>query len=160
MTVASVALPGGGSITVTETPQDADFHTIFRALDAFNAPLVGFARFDPLAVLLRDDVGMVIGGLWGRMGYSWLAIQMLFVPASMRGRGLGSMLIRAAEAGARARGCIGMQVDTFSFQAQPFYERHGFTVFGVQEDFPPGYRCIFLRKAFQTAQRAMPVAAE
>ena len=83
---------------------------------------------------------------------------MLFVPASLRGRGLGSALVRTAEAEARTIGCVGMQVDTFSFQAQPFYERLGFTVFGVQENFPPGYRCVYLRKAFDG--QAMAMAAE
>ena len=79
-------------------------------------------------------------------------------PASLRGRGLGSALVRTAEAEARTIGCVGMQVDTFSFQAQPFYERLGFTVFGVQENFPPGYRCVYLRKAFDG--QAMAMAAE
>jgi hypothetical protein len=44
-----------------------------------------------------------------------------------------------------------MQVDTFSFQAQPFYESLGFAVFGVQPNFPPGHRCLFLRKPFDDA---------
>jgi GNAT superfamily N-acetyltransferase len=145
-------------MTVTRTPLDADFQTIFRALDQFNAPVVGHARFEPLVVLLHDPAGAVIGGLWGRTAYSWLVIQMLFVPASLRGSGLGSALVRTAEAEARTIGCVGMQVDTFSFQAQPFYERLGFTVFGVQENFPPGYRCVYLRKAFDGP--AMAMAAE
>jgi ribosomal protein S18 acetylase RimI-like enzyme len=41
-----------------------------------------------------------------------------------------------------------MQVDTFGFQAQPFYERLGFTVHGVHPNFPPGQRCVFLHKRF------------
>ena len=51
----------------------------------------------------------------------------------------------------RRRGCAGMQVDTFDFQAQPFYERMGFIVFGVQPNFPPGHRCVYLRKQFDGA---------
>jgi GNAT superfamily N-acetyltransferase len=161
MSLASAALPDvGASITVTAAPQDADFATIFRALDAFNAPLVGYARSEPMAVLLHDAAGAVIGGLCARTAYGWLIIQMLFVPAELRGRGVGSILVRAAEAYARDHGCAGMQVDTFSFQAQPFYERLGFTVFGVQEDFPPGYHCIYLRKPLRVTQREMPLAAE
>ena len=57
-------------------------------------------------------------------------------------------LVRAARG---KSGCAGMQVDTFGFQAQPFYERMGFTVFGVQPNFPPGHRCVYLRKQFDGA---------
>jgi GNAT superfamily N-acetyltransferase len=135
-------------MTVTAAPSGEAFRTIFQALDAFNAPFVGHARFVPLAVLIHDEAGEVNGGLWGWTVYSWLCINMLFVPESLRHLGLGSGLVRAAEAEARARGCVGAQVDTFAFQAQPFYERLGFTVFGVQQNCPPGQSCVFLRKTF------------
>lgn len=39
-----------------------------------------------------------------------------------------------------------MSVDTWSWQAQGFYERHGFTVFGVVEDFPLQHRRLFQKK--------------
>jgi GNAT superfamily N-acetyltransferase len=160
MTAVTVLRGTGGSITVPQTPSEADFQTIFRALDQFNAPVVGHAQFIPLAALLHDEGGAVVGGLWGRTGYSWLSIQMLFVPAFMRGRGIGSALVCAAEIEARKRGCLGMLVDTFSFQAQPFYERLGFSVIGVQENFPPGYCCIYLRKPFAAEVRVPALAAE
>jgi GNAT superfamily N-acetyltransferase len=141
--------PGGcPPMTITATPTGADFRAIFKALDEFNAPVVGHAHFVPLAVLIHDEAGEVSGGLWGCTVYSWLVINMLFVPEALRRRGIGSALIGAAETEARTRGCAGMQVDTFGFQAQPFYERLGFTVFGVQPNFPPGHRCVFLRKQF------------
>jgi GNAT superfamily N-acetyltransferase len=136
------------AMTITDTPSATDFRAIFQALDAFNAPVVGHARFVPLAVLMHDAAEEVIGGLWGWTVYSWLCINMVFVPEAMRHRGIGSGLIRAAEGEARARGCVGMQVDTFGFQAQPFYEGLGFTVFGVQTNFPPGQTCVYLRKPF------------
>ena len=34
------------------------------------------------------------------------------------------------------------------------------TVFGVQENFPPGYRCVYLRKAFEAGYRTEALAAE
>lgn len=44
------------------------------------------------------------------------------------------------------RGCTRAHVDTFSYQAKPFYERHGYEVFAVLDDDPPGHERIFLRK--------------
>src|SRR5579864_4000856 len=75
------------TMTVTAAPSHADFREIFRLLDEFNAPVVGHAEFVPLAVLIHDETGAVNGGLWGWTVYSWLIINMLFVPESIRGRG-------------------------------------------------------------------------
>ena len=146
--VPGTRYPVSPAMTITASPSATDFRAIYQALDAFNAPVIGHADFVPLAVLLHDVAEQVIGGLWGWTVYSWLCINMVFVPKTMRHHGLGSGLIRAAESEARSRGCVGMQVDTFGFQAQPFYEGLGFTVFGVQPNFPPGQTCVFLRKPF------------
>jgi hypothetical protein len=56
-----------------------------------------------------------------------------------------------AEAAAKARGCRGAYVDTFSFQAAPFYRKLGFKPFGVLNDFPPGHHRVFFHKRFATA---------
>jgi GNAT superfamily N-acetyltransferase len=64
----------------------------------------------------------------------------------------GSRLLEAAEAYARERGCIGVCLDTFSFQARPFYERNGYTVFATQEDNPPGHARRFLEKRLIAAK--------
>ena len=55
-------------------------------------------------------------------------------------------MLAAAEAEALRRGCRGARLFTYSFQARGFYEKHGYTVFGVLDDFPPGHSQIWLRK--------------
>ena len=60
---------------------------------------------------------------------------------------MGRRLLRAAEREAAERGCAHAYLDTFDFQARPFYERLGYAVFGVQEGFPPGHVRYFLRRA-------------
>ena len=64
----------------------------------------------------------------------------------VRGRGLGEEIMQGAEAIARARGCIGIWLDTCDFQAPGFYEKLGFEPFGTLDDTPPGRRRIFRRK--------------
>jgi hypothetical protein len=46
----------------------------------------------------------------------------------------------------KARGCIGAHLDTFTFQARPFYERHGYAVFGQLDNYPGGHSRFFLSK--------------
>ena len=58
----------------------------------------------------------------------------------------GSQLLLSAEQYARERGCQSVHRETFSFQARPLYEKHGYEVFAQLEDFPPGHTKYFLRK--------------
>jgi hypothetical protein len=41
-------------------------------------------------------------------------------------------------------------LDTYNFQARPFYERAGYTVFGELPDHPPGGAKYYLAKRFIT----------
>ncbi|HQT89835.1 MAG TPA: GNAT family N-acetyltransferase [Acidiphilium sp.] len=88
----------------------------------------------------------IIGGLWGHTGWDYLHIEYLVVPEAIRGSGIGRELMRQAEDEAVRRGCHRAWLDTFSFQARGFYERLGYTVFGMLEDFPPGHSRFFLKK--------------
>jgi GNAT superfamily N-acetyltransferase len=130
----------------SDTPLPGTFQAIFDALDACSRPLIGPAMPRPLVIPLHADDGSVAGGLWGHTQFSWLRIEMLVVPEPLRGRHLGSALVVAAEQEARARCCTGAYVDTFSFQAEPFYRKLGFTLFGVLDNFPPGYQRLYFQK--------------
>ena len=95
---------------------------------------------------LHDGAGRVIGGIIAETNARWCFIKGLWVSAAYRGRGHGRQLLDAAEEAARARQCIGVYLDTYSFQARPFYERAGYTVFGVLPDLPPGGAKYYLAK--------------
>ena len=123
-------------------------------VDAVLQPLVGYNRtatsrlgFQPFAIhLIEGD--LVTGGIVGMINFDWLIVQYLFVPESQRGQGMGTRLMAEAEDFARQRGCVGVWLDTFAFQARPFYEKLGFTVFGTIEDHPRGSSRFFLSKRF------------
>jgi len=51
-----------------------------------------------------------------------------------------------AEDLARSRGCTDVSLDTFEYQARPFYEKLGYELFGTLDGYPPGYRQFYLRK--------------
>jgi GNAT superfamily N-acetyltransferase len=151
-TIEAVAIP----VAIAVEPDDAAVQhevreAVLAGLVAYNRTFIPAAHAAPLAVAARDDVGTIVGGvvgetLWGGTGDGWLQIAFVWVAEAARGRGLGSRLLHAAEREAARRGCRHAALDTFEFQARPFYERQGYTVFGVQEDFPPGHRRYFLRK--------------
>jgi GNAT superfamily N-acetyltransferase len=136
------------AIDPTDAPAPGTYEAIFQALDACSRHLIGPARPRVLVIPIRDDAGVVRGGLWGCTMFEWLHVQMLVVPESLRGQGIGSALMALAEMEARARGCRGMHVDTFSFQAESFYRKLGFSLFGVLEDFPPGHKQLYFCKHF------------
>ncbi len=92
----------------------------------------------PLEVyeFVGDDL---VGGLTGSTHLRWLTIDLLWVRDDERDAGVGGRLLEHAERiASEERGCIGAQVQTWDFQARPFYEKHGYEVFGTLEDHPPG----------------------
>jgi GNAT superfamily N-acetyltransferase len=99
-----------------------------------------------LTIVARDASGAVVGGLLGQTSVGWLFVAALWVAAEHRGRGIGSMLLAKAEQEARRRRCVGVYLDTYSFQARPFYERLGYQLFGTLPDCPPGGAKYYLYK--------------
>jgi GNAT superfamily N-acetyltransferase len=113
----------------------------------FNAAATGFRDGRLLAVLLRDGEGTIYAGLSGHTWGGCCEVKLLWVEASRRRAGLGSRLLEAAEAEARARGCRHVVLSTHSFQAPAFYRARGYVVAGRFADFPSGHSQLFLAKA-------------
>jgi GNAT superfamily N-acetyltransferase len=91
--------------------------------------------------------GNGLGGLEGHTYFGWLFIENLAVDESVRKSGWGTKLLEAAHDEARRRGCHHAWLDTFSFQALPFYEKLGYTIFGTLDDFPSSHQRYFLQRA-------------
>lgn len=100
-----------------------------------------------LGILLRaPDTAEIVGGLYASDEYNWLFIKYLIVPDALRGQGLGRALMTEAERIARTRGYLGLFLDTFDFQAKPFYLKLGFEQFGELEGTAETPRRFFLKK--------------
>ena len=134
------------TLDLTDTADADDRKAIVDPLVAFNRTKAPDGHYRPLNVLLRDEDGNVTGGLWGRTDWGWFGIELLYVPETSRGRGIGAETVETAEREARARGCHGAWVDTFGWQALGFYRSRGYALFGELPDYPTGYARHFLRK--------------
>ncbi|CDZ52484.1 GNAT family N-acetyltransferase [Neorhizobium galegae] len=134
-------------LDVTASPSPEELAVIGEGLTAFNDADVSPSNRKPLAVLIRDVEDKVIGGLSGYTAWGWLFTQWLFVPETLRGEGMAGKLLSQAEQEARARGCHGAWIDTFSPLARKAYMRQGYEIFGELPEFPKGRTRTFLRKA-------------
>ncbi|MFC3695109.1 GNAT family N-acetyltransferase [Chenggangzhangella methanolivorans] len=134
-------------VALVDDPSPDDRAAILRGLVAFNDERFGPSDIRPLAVLLRDEAGETIGGLWGRTTYGWLYVELLFVPEGLRGRGLGARLLAEAERAAAERGATNAWIDCFGQVNRDVYVRCGYEVFGALPGMPPGETRYFLKKA-------------
>ena len=135
-------------LEIAEAPHAPETeHAILDALIAYNNTAGPPARWAPLALTLHEPGNpAILGGLYGACFYDWCVIRLLVIPPAARGQRLGTQLMARAEAFARAQSCIGVWLDTFSFQARPFYEKLGYTPFAELPDHPVGGSRTFLQK--------------
>lgn len=129
------------SLDLRDTADRDDMEKVHAGLRGYNALFAGDNPRHghiPLNIYLRDESGTICGGLLGDTYFGWLSINILWIDERFRGQGYGERLMDTAEEEARRRGCVHVNLDTFSFQARPFYEKRGYRVYGVLEDFPAG----------------------
>jgi GNAT superfamily N-acetyltransferase len=100
----------------------------------------------PIRIFIRDQADKVVGGVIANCFGGWMYISLLWVEKSLRNLGYGTRLMQLAEAEAIQMGCNHAHVDTYSFEAKPFYEKHGYELFATLEDYPPGHSKYFLKK--------------
>lgn len=139
-------LPDGIECQVGDLPPEAK--AIRDGLVAFNTAQVGDASRLPLCLWRRDEAGRLVGGLVGEVTLHWLMVDKLWIDDRWRGRGLGTALIRAAEARAVALGAVGAHLHTSSYQAPAFYARLGYEVIGRLPGRPVGQSRFWLARRF------------
>ena len=130
-------------------PSETETDYIREALNQFNCAHVGDDGHTPLNLIEYDADGSIIGGLLGGTYWGWMYIDILWVREDHRRHGIGSRLLTEAEKEAMRRGCHHVHVDTMSWQAPAFYQKHGYEVIGVLPDIPLGNQKYLLMKALQ-----------
>jgi GNAT superfamily N-acetyltransferase len=132
-------------IVIRDAASESEIAALRDALFEYNYATTGYRDGRSLSCFLRDAdelVGGIDGFTWG--GYA--RIDYLWVAARLRGRGLGSRLLGAAEEEARRRGCATVVLDTHSFQAPEFYRARGYAEIGTTIDTPRGHTQTLFQK--------------
>lgn len=134
-------------LNVTDAVTHQDLDEVRLGLNAFNSRFINIDEIKAIGVFVTDERGKKGAGLTGSTTGNWLRIDMLWVSDALRGQGVGTQLMRAAEEEARRRGCCYAQVDTASFQARPFYEKLGYTLRFSLDNYPRHHQRHYLSKA-------------
>ncbi len=134
------------TLMLTDAPDPADVDVVKQGLDTYDAAQGAVVDWVPLVVFARDAEGTIVAGLTGSTYWGYLYVGRLWTEERIRRGGLGSRLLAAAEQEAVRRGCHSVHLMTGSFNALPFYQKRGYTVFGELADMPPGHTQYFMRK--------------
>ena len=152
---------GDDDLRAEDEPRPDDVAWLEDRLYDFNAGLTGVRDGRWLAVFVRDASGAIVAGLhgwtWGGTGF----VRTLWVREDLRGHGLGTRLLAAAEREATKRGCHQMHLDTSSHQAPGFYRRLGYEAIGELPGWPRDATRVFFHKPLAPPARPVdPVTGE
>jgi len=132
---------------VEDDPDPSDIEFLETQIRCEASAAMGIGEEVELAIFVRHGRAVVAG----ISGWTWgdcCELQSLWVAPSIRGRGLATVLLAAAEAEAEARGCLQTVHFTYNFQARALYEAHGYELVGRVEGFPSGTDALWFRKRF------------
>lgn len=136
-------------IEIEDPASKATLDVIGKGLDDYNAKFAP-TTFEEFVVLLKTIEGEVKGGIYAMAWAGSLFIKWLWIDEDHRRGGHGRALMAAAEDEGRRRGCSAAWLDTFEFQARPFYEKLGYELFGAL-DYPAGFQRFFQKKPLDGA---------
>lgn len=137
-------------LRVEHQPDPLDVEFLENQIRMEASAATGLGDETDLAIFVRED-GRVVAGISGWTWGDCCELQSLWVQPSLRGRGLATRLIAAAEAEAAARGCAQTIHFTYEFQARALYEQSGYEEVARVEGFPSGTDALWYRKHLQPA---------
>jgi GNAT superfamily N-acetyltransferase len=134
---------------VEDDPDPLDVELLEEHIRTEASSFKGLGDEVELAIFVRDS-GTIVAGISGWTWGDCCELQSLWVAPRLRGQGLATRLIAAAEAEAATRGCTQTVHFTYGFQAQDLYERNGYELVGRVEDFPAGTDALWYRKRLES----------
>ncbi len=121
-----------------------EVNVILDGLNSFNYTKVD-RDYKPFMVVVKEN-DLIIAGAQCASAWDWMHVKLLWVQEDHGQKGLGTRLMSEIETEAKQRGCVGIHLDTFEFQALTFYQKLGYQIFGEIDDHPKGYKRFYLKK--------------
>ena len=110
---------------------------IYKGLRSFNQKHFPDADIASFACFAESEMGEIVGGLTGEVLFDkTLFIEFFWIEENSRDIGVGTMLMDKLEHQAKSMEILGIYLDTYSFQALPFYLKLGFEEVGRYSNFP------------------------
>jgi GNAT superfamily N-acetyltransferase len=134
---------------VEDLPDPHDIELLEASIRREASAVMGLGDEVDLAIFVREE-GEVVAGISGWTWGDCCELQSLWVQPSLRGRGLATKLIAAAETEAAARGCVQTVHFTYEFQARTLYERNGYKLLARVQDFPSGTDALWYHKQLRS----------
>lgn len=123
-------------LVIEEHPNRSDVDRLQQRIFEFIVAQTGYDDGRDIGIFIRDAAGDLEAGIWGFTWGGCMRIEYLWVSEGLRGKGVGTRLLHAAEEEARRRGCFQVLLDTHTFQAPGFYAKHGYETFATVADYP------------------------
>jgi GNAT superfamily N-acetyltransferase len=117
-------------VVVERTDVNTVSKALWEGLLRFNRKEAGPLKYKRTVLGVRDDKGRLLGGLILQSYWRESYVELLWLSARARTAGYGSQLIEEAERRAKRHGSRLIHLNTYSFQAPGFYEKHGYERFG------------------------------
>lgn len=136
-------------VSVVRHVSDFEIKRLQNLLKIYNSQFTDTHEWGTkIGAYCHDEAGLMAGGTIATKKGHWLCIDYLWIKEDSRNKGIGGTLMTSLEAEGETLGCTHAIVDTFSFQALPFYEKSGYMLQFSLNNFPhPGATRYFLTKS-------------
>ncbi|MDQ0721028.1 GNAT superfamily N-acetyltransferase [Paenibacillus sp. W4I10] len=128
---------------------EEDYKTLCNNLYNYNVSETNGLLNKPgktINLFLRDKTGKAVGGIFCATYCETLYIDNFWIDEEHRKKGYGKSLIMQAESMASELGCKLAHTSTFSYQSPKFYQKMGYEVFGLIDEYPDGIIQYFMKK--------------
>lgn len=135
-------------LDLSYNPTQNDVNAVRRGLVAYNlahVPDLYTYTAGEFAVVMQEE-GRIVAGAICEIDWGWLFFDSVWTDESVRGKGYGTLVMQSAETHAVQHNTMQSYLFTTTFQARPFYEKIGYTLFGQVDDHPQGYSFYGLEK--------------
>lgn len=134
---------------IRETDAEKAILILEERIYEYNSEKISRSNGSLFAFTIRDDKDEIVAGTAGWTWADACEITQVWVSEGHRGKGFGKKLLEAAEKEAVRKDCETVLVRSYIFQAPQFYQKHGYKVEYVLNDFPKGYSYFILLKRWK-----------